>query len=65
MTTLAHLKHSAAAYLALSALAIVLSPAYGAAVTDGLVALTSSAANATSAFHSGTEALTSKLAIAK
>jgi hypothetical protein len=65
MTVLAHIKLAAAAFLSVSALAIVLSQAYGATVTDDLTALTSSAASATSALHIGTDAISAKLAIAE
>jgi hypothetical protein len=65
MTALAHIKHATAAFLAVSALAIVLSPSYGATVIDNLAALTSSAASATSALHIGTDAISAKLSVAE
>jgi hypothetical protein len=65
MTVLANLKLATAGFLAVAALAIVLSPAYGATVIDNLASLTSTATTVTSIFHTDIDAISSKLAVAE
>jgi hypothetical protein len=64
-TLLTHIKRGIDAFLAVGALAIVLSPTFGATVIDGLTAFTRSAVTVTVDFHAGADALAATLAAAR